>query len=120
MKSKKFEDVRVWRKAHQFVLDVYAYSRLLPKEELFGLSSQLQRAAASVPANFAEGFKKTSRREKARMYNIAQASLEECRYYLILAEDLGYERPARLKSQLEEVSRMLEHYMRSMLEAERK
>jgi four helix bundle protein len=64
--------------------------RSLPKHELFGLTSQLRRAAVSVPANFAEGFKKRGLADKVRFYNIAQGSLEECRYYLILARDLRY------------------------------
>ena len=78
MKSKSFEDVELWRKAHAWVLAVYKFTELFPRHELFGLTSQLRRAAVSVPANFAEGFKKRSRADKIRIYNIAQGSLEEC------------------------------------------
>ena len=88
MKSKSFEDVELWRKAHAWVLAIYRFTEPFPKHELFGLTSQLRRAAVSVPANFAEGFKKRSRADKIRIYNIAQGSLEECRYFLILARDL--------------------------------
>jgi four helix bundle protein len=78
--SRTFEDVAVWQKAHRWVLAVYRYTARMPKHELFGLTAQLRRAAVSVPANFAEGFKRQSRLDKLRFYNIAHASLEECRY----------------------------------------
>ena len=71
MPAKSFEDVEIWKKAHEFVLDVYRLTETFPKHELFGLTSQLRRAAVSVPANFAEGFKKTSKPDKVRFYNIA-------------------------------------------------
>jgi hypothetical protein len=64
-----------------------------PKSETYGLAAQARRAAVSVPANIAEGFKKRGRLDKARFMNIAQGSLEESRYYLILARDLGYVDP---------------------------
>ena len=115
MAAKTFEDVEVWKKAHAWVLAVYRFTERFPKHELFGLTSQLRRAAVSIPANFAEGFKKKSRADKARFYNIAQGSLEECRYYMILAGDLGYGNTTILLESLEEVSKMLEAYSRSML-----
>jgi len=111
MYAKSFEDVEIWQKAHRFVLDVYRYSEGFPKHELFCLTSQLRRAAISIPANFAEGFKKSSRADKIRFYNIAQGSLEECRYYLILACDLGYGETKRLKADAEQISKMLTSYM---------
>src|SRR3954467_4579820 len=88
--AKSFEDVEIWKKAHHFVLDVYRITETFPKHELFGLTSQLRRAAVSIPANFAEGFRKPSKREKYRFYSIAIGSLEECRYYLRLVSDLEY------------------------------
>ena len=88
--AKSFEDVDIWKKAHEFVLDVYQVSERFPKHELFGLTSQLRRAAVSVPANFAEGFRKETRPDKLRFYGIALSSLEESRYYLRLAKDLKY------------------------------
>lgn len=114
MMSKTFEDVEVWRKAHEFVLLIYRLTENFPKHELFGLTSQLRRAAVSVPANFAEGFKKTGLSDKLRFYNIAQGSLEECRYYLILARDLKYGDVGGLQSDLERISKMLEAYMRAI------
>jgi four helix bundle protein len=100
------------------VLATYAYSAGFPKAELFGLTSQLRRAAVSIPANIAEGFKRRGRLDKVRFLNISQASLEECRYYLILAEDLGYGQSAELMSQLEEVSRMLTAYASTILSSD--
>lgn len=111
MYAQRFEDVEIWKKAHRFVIDTYRLSDSFPKHELFCLTSQLRRAAISVPANFAEGFKKTGKADKLRFYNIAQGSLEECRYYLILARDLGYGDTDKLKANLEEVSKMLGSYM---------
>ena len=95
-KSRTFEDVDLWKKAHAWVLDIYRFTEGFPKHELFGLVYQLRRSAVSVPGNFAEGFQKTSRADKVRFYNIAQGSLEESRYYLILARDLRYGDPASL------------------------
>jgi four helix bundle protein len=85
--SKSFQDLIVWQKAHNFVLAVYRASAAFPKNETFGLTSQLRRAAVSVPANIAEGFVKRGKPDKARLMNVAQGSLEEARYYLILADD---------------------------------
>ena len=88
--AKRFEDLIVWQKAHQWVLAIYRNSEKFPKQEVYGLTAQLRRAAISIPANIAEGFKKRGRADKARFMNIAQGSIEECRYYLILANDLDY------------------------------
>ena len=114
MASRSFEDVEVWQRAHRWVLEIYRYSESFPKHEMFGLSSQLRRAAVSIPANFAEGFKKAGIADKLRFYNIAQGSMEECRYYLILANDLGYGDTSDLKADIEIVSKMLEAYMRAI------
>ena len=108
--AKTFRDLIVWQKAHLFVLAVYKYSENFPKAETYGLASQLRRAAVSIPANIAEGFKKKGKADKGRFMNIAQGSLEECRYYLILAKDLGYGDTSELTMQLEEVSKLLEAY----------
>ncbi len=110
-----FEDLIVWQKAHQFVLAIYRFTESFPKAELYGLTSQLRRAAVSIPANIAEGFKKKGRADKARFMNIAQGSLEESRYYLILSRDLGYGDSAGLNSQIEEVSKLLEAYSSAIL-----
>jgi four helix bundle protein len=113
--AKCFEDLIVWQKAHQFVLSIYRMSADFPKNETYGLTSQLRRAAVSIPANIAEGFKRRTRAEKARFMNIAQGSLEECRYYLILIKDLQLADSAELLKQLEEVSKLLNAYSSSIL-----
>ena len=113
--SKTFGGLIVWQKAHQLVLALYRLTENFPRSEIYGLSSQVRRAAASVPAHIAEGFKKTGRADKARFMNVAQGSLEECRYYLILAADLGYGKTDELHAQLDEVSRLLNAYASAIL-----
>ena len=90
--------------------EVYKYSVSFPKNELYGLTSQLRRSAVSVPANIAEGFKKRGKADKHRFLNIAQGSLEETRYYLILAKDLGFGDSGEIMNLLEDVSKLLESY----------
>ena len=116
--AKSFERLIVWQKAHQFVLGVYRLTENFPRHEIYGLTSQFRRAAVSIPANIAEGFKKRGRADKARFMNIAQGSLEECRYYLILAKDLNYGDTTQLQPQLEEVSKLLEAYSSKILASE--
>ncbi len=108
----------MWQKAHLFVLAVYRLSGTFPRSELYGLTSQFRRAAVSIAANIAEGFRKRGKADKLRFFNIAQGSLEECRYYLILAKDLEYGDVSELNQLLEEVSRLLEAYSRSILNSD--
>jgi four helix bundle protein len=112
--AKEFRDLVLWQKAHGLVLYVYNLSRTFPKYELYGLTSQIRRAAVSVPANIAEGFKKRTVGEKIRYLNVAQGSLEECRYFLILIKDLGYAETKVAMTSLEEVSKILEAYIRGI------
>jgi len=116
--AKTFEDLLVWQKAHSFVLAVYHISGTFPKHEIFGLSSQFRRAAVSIAANIAEGFRKRSNADKIRFYNIAQGSLEECRYYLILTKDLQYSDVSEEKLLLQEVSKLLEAFSKSVLNSD--
>ena len=113
--AKNFEHLIVWQKAHQFVLGVYQLTESFPPKEICGLTAQLRRSAISVPANIAEGFKKRGRADKARFLNIAQGSLEESRYFLILAKDLHYGDVSQLNLQIEEVSKLLEVYSAKIL-----
>ncbi|MGA2032043.1 MAG: four helix bundle protein [Thermoguttaceae bacterium] len=113
--AKSFQDLIVWQKAHAFVLQVYAATRAFPSEELYGLTSQFRRAAVSIPANIAEGFRKQSKQDKARFLNISEGSLEECRYYLILAQDLGHLRRGPLWEMTEQVGRLLNAYRSAIL-----
>ena len=118
MPATRFEDLVVWQKAHQFVLAAYRLSLTFPRSETYGLSSQFRRAAVSIAANIAEGFKKRSKADKLRFYNIAQGSIEESRYYLILARDLEYGDVSELNQLLEEVSKLLEAYSQVVLNSD--
>lgn len=105
----------VWQKGHQFVLGVYQFTGAFPKTETYGLTIQMRRAAVSIAANIAEGFRKRGKQDKARFMNTAEGSIEESRYYLILAQDLGYGDSQTLMEILEEVSRLLDSYSKAIL-----
>jgi len=105
--AKTFKDLIVWQKAHRFVLATYAITATFPRCEMYCLTSQMRRAAISIAANIAEGFTRRGAPEKIRFLNISQGSLEECRYYLILIQDLGYGATADMEALLEEVSKVL-------------
>lgn len=112
-KTKSFEELLVWQKAHAFVLNVYRLSSNFPKSEQFGLTSQFRRACISIPANIAEGYKKKGKPDKLRFFNIAQGSIEECRYYIILSKDLKYIRDIdaqEITKELIETSVLLNSY----------
>ena len=113
--ARTFQDLLVWRRAHEFVLAVYRYSQEFPRCETYALTAQFRKAAISIPANIAEGFRKQGKADKVRFMNIAQGSIEECRYYLILARDLGYGDEKSLLRILEEMSRMLDAYAKAIL-----
>ena len=113
--ARTFLDLLVWQKAHRFVLEVYVLTAAFPKPETYGLSLQMRRAAVSIPANIAEGFRRRGKADKARFMNIAEGSVEECRYFLILAKDLGYGNVEKLSAMLEEVSRLLGAYAAAIL-----
>ena len=99
-----FTELKVWQRSHALVLGIYRLSSRFPTEERFGLTSQLRRAAASVPTNIAEGAKRAGRQDYARFLNIAQGSLAESEYLLFLSRDLGYLTPEKAKETLSEVS----------------
>ena len=113
--ARTFQDLLVWQKAHRFVLDIYALTTGFPGQETYGLSLQIRRAAVSIPANIAEGFRRRGKADKARFLNIAEGSVEGCRYFLILAKDLGYGETEKLSAMLEEVSRLLGAYAAAIL-----
>jgi four helix bundle protein len=113
--AQSFRDLVVWRKAHEFVLAVYGFTAAFPKSELYGLTAQFRRAAVSIPANIAEGFRRRGRPDKARFVNMAEGSLSECHYYLILSQDLGYGDTDKMAISLDEVSRMLRAYAAALL-----
>jgi len=88
--EKGFKQLTVWQKAYELTLSAYKASRAFPKSEIYGLASQLQRAAASVPANIAEGYERNHRKEYVQFLHIAKGSLGEIETYLLLSRDLGY------------------------------
>jgi four helix bundle protein len=109
-----FRDLTVWQEAHKLVLAVYQTTTTFPGHEQYGLVSQMRRAAVSVPANIVGGFKRRGHQDKVRFYNIAEASLEELRYYLILAHDLAYVTDcARPNAQADIVGRLLHRFIES-------
>ena len=116
--TNNFYGIVAWQKAHEFVLMVYRETKSFPDFEKFGLCSQFQRAAVSIPANIAEGYKKMSKADKLRFYNIAQGSLEECRYYVLLSKDLGYineDNYNLLFNAVEETSKLLNGYCKGVM-----
>ena len=113
--AKSFQELLVWQKAHQLVLAVYKLTESFPKHELFALTSQLRRAAVSVPANIAEGFRKRGLKDKIRFFNTAEGSLEEVQYYFfILTRDLSYADTQLLIDNANEVGRLLDSYCKAM------
>jgi four helix bundle protein len=113
-RAKSFTDLIVWQKAHAFVLSVYKLTAEFPKSETYGLTSQFRRAAISITANISEGFVKKGKADKLRYYNIAQGSIQECKYYLILSEDLNYTKNNNLMESLDEVAKILQSYINSI------
>lgn len=97
------------------MLEAYRITAAFPKSETYGLALQMRRAAVSIPANIAEGFRRRGRADKARFLNIAEGSVEECRYFLILTKDLGYGDTQALSTALEEISKLLGAYTAAIL-----
>ena len=90
IKITTFRDLIIWQKAHQLTLQIYVVTKEFPKFELYALSSQMRRSASSIPCNITEGFKRRSNKDSCHFYNMAEASLEELKYQLILSKDLKY------------------------------
>ncbi|MFC2106146.1 four helix bundle protein [Candidatus Bipolaricaulota bacterium] len=114
---KDFRSVDVWKKSHELVLAVYKASAGFPSSELYGLTSQVRRAASSIPANIAEGCGRGSDRDFARFLQIAMGSASELEYHLILARDLGFLDDAQqgaLEQATTEVKRMLTGFMKKL------
>ncbi len=117
MASISFKDILAWQKAHEFVIKVYKTTKTFPEWERYGLCSQFQRAVVSIPANIAEGYKRLGTADKLHFMNIAQGSLEECRYYILLTKDIGYINQHThdvLNADIEEVSKLLNGYCKGI------
>ncbi|MCK4653103.1 MAG: four helix bundle protein [Candidatus Cloacimonetes bacterium] len=117
MSTKTFKEIKAWQLAHQFVLEVYRFTKNFPREEIYCLTSQFRRAAISVAANICEGYKKKGKKDKLRFYNISQGSIEECRYYIILSKDLEYGCSQEMDELLDSVGRKLYGYIKSIEES---
>ena len=114
---KDFRDLMVWEKSHQFVLGVYAATATFPREELYGLTSQLRRAVVSVPTNIAEGCGRGTDADFARFLQIAMGSACEAEYLLLLSRDLKYladEGYHRANAAITEIKRMLSALMQTV------
>jgi len=114
---KDFRQLKVWEKAHQLALDIYRATKNFPKEELYGLTSQIHRASMSVPTNIAEGCGRNTDAEFARFLQIAMGSASETEYQLILAHDLEFlskESHGSLHQEVEEVKRMLASLLKTI------
>jgi len=113
-----FKNIKVWQKAHELVLEVYKVTKTLPSSEKYGLTAQLRRAAASVATNIVEGYKRRSDKDFAHFLNMADSSLEETKYHLLLAFDLKYMDKndyERLSVLAEEVGRMLFGFQKKLI-----
>jgi four helix bundle protein len=116
--AKSFEELLVWQKAHKMVLEIYMITKAFPAHEIYSLTSQMRRAAISVPANIIEGFREKGKADKLRFLNIAHGSLEELKYYLILSHDLGYISKNNLTVLIEETSKLIEGYSKGIRNSE--
>lgn len=117
----RFTELRVWQRSHAFVLEIYKRTATFPSDERFGMTSQLRRAAASVPTNIAEGSKRRTALEYARFLNIAEGSLAEAEYLLMLCRDLGYleeDAASVCLKEADEIARMV-NALRKSVEAKR-
>lgn len=116
----RFTDLKVWQRSHALTLQMYRVTSSFPDHERFGLVSQLRRASASVPTNIAEGSKRLRSQDYARFLNIAEGSLAETEYLVILARDLAYIGPdvsEPLLKEADEIARML-HALRTKVDPE--
>lgn len=116
---KSFTDLRVWQKGHELVVDIYRTTKGFPKDEAYGLTSQIRRSAASVTANIAEGFGRQTYKEKVQFYYMAQGSLTELKDQLLIARDVGYlnqEDFGRLSDLANETHALLQGFIRKTKE----
>ena len=115
--NKGYRRLTVWQKADELAFQIYLITRNFPKDELFGLTSQMRRAAFSVPANIVEGYARSSKKEKAQFYSIARGSLTELEYYIDFALRLAYlskDQHTKLADLRDEVGRLLNGFIQSI------
>jgi four helix bundle protein len=111
---KAYRNLVMWQKAHILVLEVYKITKTFPKEETFGITNQLRRAIVSVAANIVEGYKKRTKQSKINHYNIAEGSLAEADYFILLSKDLDFLEELKfnlLEEKIDEVGKMIDSYI---------
>ncbi|MER0439207.1 four helix bundle protein [Emticicia sp. W12TSBA100-4] len=114
---KNFKELRIWQRSHQLVLDIYLITKSFPKEEVYGLTSQIRRSCASIPTNIAEGCGRNSDAELKRFLTIVMGSASELEYQLILSNDLGYiqtDNYEKLNNELIEIRKMLNTFIHKL------
>ena len=112
-----FRTLKVWEKGHRLTLDVYEVTVTFPSEELYGLTSQMRRACAAIPANVAEGCGRGSNADLARFLQIALGSASELQNHLLLVQDLAFVKPTdneRLSREVTELKRMLTSFVKNL------
>lgn len=115
-KIRSFKDLNVWREGHKLVLEIYKVTKSFSKDELFGLTNQIRRAAVSITSNISKGFNRISHKEKLQFYFIALGSLAETQNQLLIARDVGYMKSEvfdKMESQLVVVQRLLNGFIKS-------
>lgn len=118
-----WKELKVWEKAHELVIKIYKETAQFPKDEIYGLTSQLRRSSSSVPANIVEGQSRNTTKEYLQFLHNSRGSLEETRYHLLLSKELGYlseEKYQSLENQYEEASKMLNSLIKSLKTSELK
>lgn len=116
-KLRSFKDLKVWQEAHSLTITIYEVTKPFPKEEVFGLTNQIRRAAVSIPSNIAEGFNRISQKEKVQFYSIALGSLAEVQSQIMVAHDVGYLNSsffAKIEGQITVVQKLLNALVRKI------
>lgn len=112
-----FKKIHAWQKAHELAIDIYKLTMKFPKEELYGLTSQIRRAVSSVPANIVEGYSRGTTRQYLNFLRIAKGSLAEVNYFIILANDINYinnNELSKLEKQCNEIGKMLNSTIKTL------
>lgn len=117
-----FEGLKVWQKAHMLTLDIYKVTAEYPPTEMYGLISQLRRSASSIPANIVEGYSRGTTKQYINFLHIANGSLSETRYFIILSKDLGYlsdDQFSKLENECKEIGKILQAIVRTLNKREK-
>jgi len=116
-KISSFTQLKTWQKGHALVLEIYKLSKKFPKEEIYGLTSQIRRSAISITSNIAEGFGRKGRKEKVQFYHQALGSLGEFKNQLLIVKDIGY---LKLNKKIVDLSNETEYLLRALINASKR